>query len=734
MKRLALLCCYAIWATAQRQWVRGEARINAAAVVLPPQLLWPWVADDDIEGLCATASGRGADAAAAAPNCYDMKEGIQNTHPLVIAPLAFAAKEANATQHAVPAVLSLQPVDGRGRACRPPAHLDVLVQPAPEDFATPRVLIAWPPLGYVQHHNASIEIFIHVAGEVPDAAVIKVEFEGGTQPPTQIGVDMMSMVLTRVEPATHVLGFTVGLFDAYYLPGNAEGWTTIGPKTQLSFDAVLSDEEIVQNRVPGPPLSTYIPDVPELPELINILIVGSMKYDGQKNIYVQQLTHLDRSRFNFTYASFMGDEDRATFTKLPRILTELDVPPAWRPIPPISGTEAEERHPDLGALVDRLDGSTDGLNHYLLESLALAHDRPEDCTPNFAKRTWLHLVQNLRHLNPDILVFANARDPSDLILAKAARLAVPSAKLVMELPNLFPQLYDLDLIIAPSHYAALHHSVQSAVARLPPARQPRVAVVTPGVDAAIYGNVQEAACPHECSLNRSSWPQNWERVDAPGCAASCEIVGFLARLSPEKSPGLLVHAASIILAQRPLARVVFVGDGAARSQCELLTRAYGLEHRVSFVGAVYGAEKVASYYASFDLIVQPALRAWSETFCIANLEAMASARPVVSFGVGGVGEYFVAAPTQDQCLKDAAHRGCAGDANGVAVHSATPEALAGAVLELLADAGGRDALGGNARRAAAGAFSIEGFVAKYAVLYTRLHRGEDLSDLPFVIS
>lgn len=128
MKRLALFCCSTTWAAAQRQWVRGEARINAAAVVLPPQLLWPWVADNDIEGLCATASGRGADAAAAAPNCYDMKEGIQNTHPLVIAPLAFAAKEANATRHAVPAMLSLQPVDGRGRACRPPSHLDVLIR------------------------------------------------------------------------------------------------------------------------------------------------------------------------------------------------------------------------------------------------------------------------------------------------------------------------------------------------------------------------------------------------------------------------------------------------------------------------------------------------------------------------------------------------------------------------------------------------------------------------------
>jgi glycosyltransferase involved in cell wall biosynthesis len=229
---------------------------------------------------------------------------------------------------------------------------------------------------------------------------------------------------------------------------------------------------------------------------------------------------------------------------------------------------------------------------------------------------------------------------------------------------------------------------------------------------------------------------DWERPDAKGCAASCEIVGFLARLSPEKSPGLLVHAASIILAARPLARVVFVGDGAARHMCEELARAYGIENRVIFVGAVYGAENVASYYASFDVVVQPALRAWSETFCIANLEAMASARPIVSFGVGGVGEYFVAAPTRDTCDAAPEHRGCTASEppTGVAVDRATPEALAEAVLELLEDAGGRDALGRQARRAAAEAFSIEGFLAKYAVLYSRLHRGEDLSDLPFVIT
>ena len=100
MRLIALLiaCATAQRHIAQRQWVRGEARTNAAAVVLPPQLLWPWVEDAEIEGLCATASGQGADAAAAAPNCYNMNEGIQNTHPLLIAPLAFAARRANDIQ------------------------------------------------------------------------------------------------------------------------------------------------------------------------------------------------------------------------------------------------------------------------------------------------------------------------------------------------------------------------------------------------------------------------------------------------------------------------------------------------------------------------------------------------------------------------------------------------------------------------------------------------------------
>ena len=152
--------------------MRGEARINVAAVVLRPNCCGPGSrmprSRDCAQQHRAWARTRHASSVFAL--CYNMNEGFQNTHPLLIAPLAFAARRANETRHVVPAVLSLQPVDGRGRAHRPPAHVDVLIQPAPPDDA-PRVLIAYPPVGYSQDHNASVEIFIHVAGCVDITSV-----------------------------------------------------------------------------------------------------------------------------------------------------------------------------------------------------------------------------------------------------------------------------------------------------------------------------------------------------------------------------------------------------------------------------------------------------------------------------------------------------------------------------------------------------------------------------------
>ena len=111
---------------------------------------------------------------------------------------------------------------------------------------------------------------------------------------------------------------------------------------------------------------------------------------------------------------------------------------------------------------------------------------------------------------------------------------------------------------------------------------------------------------------------------------------------------------------------------------------------------------------------------------------MATGRPVISFGVGGVGEYLVPARTVAACAADPA--ACDDAPNGVFADSATPAALAGAILAVLEDPDARAALGANARAAVLDRFQVQDQLRKYAVLYTRLKAGADLGDLPWVLS
>lgn len=47
------------------------------------------------------------------------------------------------------------------------------------------------------------------------------------------------------------------------------------------------------------------------------------------------------------------------------------------------------------------------------------------------------------------------------------------------------------------------------------------------------------------------------------------------------------------------------------------------------------AQELPRILLDVDVLVNPSLRAWSETFCISNIEAMAMAIPLVTFAVGG---------------------------------------------------------------------------------------------------
>lgn len=185
------------------------------------------------------------------------------------------------------------------------------------------------------------------------------------------------------------------------------------------------------------------------------------------------------------------------------------------------------------------------------------------------------------------------------------------------------------------------------------------------------------------------------------CDPDCVVVAYMGRLDPEKSPGLFLHMAARVRATHPTARFQVIGYGYLRAALEQRARAMGLGPEVlSFAGQVY--DDLPFVLRRVGVIVNPSLRAWSETFCIANVEAMASGVPVVSFGVGGTGEYLQ-------------H-----DVNSVLVDKDEPEGLARAVRELLDDPGKRQRLSLQARSTVLQDFTVRKQIERYDRLYMHL--------------
>ncbi len=79
-------------------------------------------------------------------------------------------------------------------------------------------------------------------------------------------------------------------------------------------------------------------------------------------------------------------------------------------------------------------------------------------------------------------------------------------------------------------------------------------------------------------------------------------------------------------------RLILVGDGPDRSQCELLVREMGLETKVKFLGKQLELVPILSIA---DLFLMPSQ---SESFGLSALEAMACEVPVISSSVGGLPE------------------------------------------------------------------------------------------------
>jgi len=151
----------------------------------------------------------------------------------------------------------------------------------------------------------------------------------------------------------------------------------------------------------------------------------------------------------------------------------------------------------------------------------------------------------------------------------------------------------------------------------------KVRVIHNGVDVDVFGTATAHAARDEVRAGL-------------GLAPDDVAVGILAALRPEKGHEVLLEAAREVLAARPGARLVVVGDGDRRPGLEALAAELGLGDRVLFTGF---RDDVPRVLAALDVFV---LASWSvECFPISLLEAMATGLPAVCTDVGGVGEILL---------------------------------------------------------------------------------------------
>lgn len=216
-----------------------------------------------------------------------------------------------------------------------------------------------------------------------------------------------------------------------------------------------------------------------------------------------------------------------------------------------------------------------------------------------------------------------------------------------------------------------------------------------------------AVIPNAVDLADFAAPVDQAAVRASlGVPAGAPLLVMAGRISPWKGQHVFVEALARVVAGCPAAHGIIVGlaeeaDGpgyAARVQAQ--AAALGLGDHVRLAGFRNDMPQVLG---AADVVVHCSVK--PEPFGRVIIEGMAAGRPVVASALGGAAE--IIADGQDGLLTPA------GD----------PDALAAALLRLLADPGERDRLGRAAQRTVARRYRVEAHVQAVASFYERVLAG-----------
>ncbi len=182
---------------------------------------------------------------------------------------------------------------------------------------------------------------------------------------------------------------------------------------------------------------------------------------------------------------------------------------------------------------------------------------------------------------------------------------------------------------------------------------------------------------------------------ALGIPAEAPVVGMVGRLFPEKDHATFLRAAERVIAQRPDARFIIVGEGVLRDRIAAEVRRAGLEGRVLLLGA---RQDVPDLLALLQVFV---LTSTTEGFPNVLLEAAAAGVPTVTTAAGGAAEVVLDGST------------------GFVVPCGDAEQVAARVLALLDDATLRTRFAEAARDRVRTVFSAEAAARAVEACYDR---------------
>lgn len=295
-----------------------------------------------------------------------------------------------------------------------------------------------------------------------------------------------------------------------------------GLMTNLLGDIPIdSIEDVVQNELgetrddkdahPGgwkaeQPQSIIYPE--RTPRRLTVVFVGSLVWDGQKHIWLQQMEGLSRQRFKLKYLTFEETRDQnegprywrgTTTEEFEHRLRAAGVPLIKIPSQRLRFDWTNLDHWMKGGGRVGNDGykSSNAIEHsvaapkvrvqetvfeLVLESFNRAGGWPHLMSPPWTREVFEYIMDAVKSVAPDVVVIANGKTLGDAVLTRAARLAMHErGRIVMDFPNMDPAPgVDVDVLATPSHYVSRHPAVRALAETV----GANVVVIPPGVDTA----------------------------------------------------------------------------------------------------------------------------------------------------------------------------------------------------------------------------------------------------------